>query len=123
MLEIHQSASKVKSNFDHSPKMSIFHISSKVIKETLKNIIILVQENKFYHRHFLMNSINDTLYFQKTIVQFLSAHMITLVKFGYSEKATKLEKIFHLKFDVTEQRQILRGRFFQEYPNFTRVIM
>ena len=25
-----------------------------------------------------------------------------LVKFGYSEKATKLEKIFHLKFDVTE---------------------
>ena len=25
-----------------------------------------------------------------------------LVKFGYSEKATKFEKIFHLKFDVTE---------------------
>ena len=24
------------------------------------------------------------------------------VKFGYSEKATKFEKIFHLKFDVTE---------------------
>ena len=24
------------------------------------------------------------------------------LKFGYSEKATKLEKIFHLKFDVTE---------------------
>ena len=24
------------------------------------------------------------------------------VKFGYSEKATKLEKIFHVKFDVTE---------------------
>ena len=24
------------------------------------------------------------------------------VKFGYSEKATKLEKIFHEKFDVTE---------------------
>ena len=23
------------------------------------------------------------------------------VKFGYSEKATKFEKIFHLKFDVT----------------------
>ena len=23
-------------------------------------------------------------------------------KFGYSEKATKFEKIFHLKFDVTE---------------------
>ena len=25
-----------------------------------------------------------------------------LIKFGYSEKATKFEKIFHLKFDVTE---------------------
>ena len=25
-----------------------------------------------------------------------------LLKFGYSEKATKFEKIFHLKFDVTE---------------------
>ena len=24
------------------------------------------------------------------------------VKFGYSEKATKFEKIFHLKFDVTD---------------------
>ena len=35
------------------------------------------------------------------------------VKFGYSEKATKFEKIFRLKFDVTEQRQILNGRFFQ----------
>ena len=26
----------------------------------------------------------------------------SLVKFGYSEKATKFEKIFHLKNDVTE---------------------
>ena len=25
-----------------------------------------------------------------------------LIKFGFSEKATKFEKIFHLKFDVTE---------------------
>ena len=25
-----------------------------------------------------------------------------LVKFGYSEKATKYEKIFHLKFDATQ---------------------
>ena len=24
------------------------------------------------------------------------------LKFGYSEKATNFEKIFHLKFDVTE---------------------
>ena len=24
------------------------------------------------------------------------------LKFGYSEKATKFEKIFHLKFDITE---------------------
>ena len=27
------------------------------------------------------------------------------VKFGYSKKATKFEKIFHLKFDVTQQCQ------------------
>ena len=26
----------------------------------------------------------------------------TDVKFGYSEKATKFEKIFHLKFDATQ---------------------
>ena len=49
------------------------------------------------------------------------------VKFGYSEKATKFEKIFHLKFDVTEQRQILSRRFFSnfvafsEYPNFNEI--
>ena len=35
------------------------------------------------------------------------------LKFGYSEKATKYEKIFHLEFDVTEYCQILSGRFFQ----------
>ena len=27
---------------------------------------------------------------------------IHLVKYGYSEKSTKFEKIFHLKFDITE---------------------
>ena len=27
---------------------------------------------------------------------------VQIVKFGYSEKATKFEKIFHIKFDVTE---------------------
>ena len=36
-----------------------------------------------------------------------------MLKFGYSEKATKFEKIFHLRFEVTELRQILSGRFFQ----------
>ena len=30
-----------------------------------------------------------------------------LVKFGLIEKHTKFEKIFHLKFDITEYRQIL----------------
>ena len=34
------------------------------------------------------------------------------VKFVYSEKAKKFEKIFHIKYDVTELRQILSGRFF-----------
>ena len=36
-----------------------------------------------------------------------------LLKFRYSEKATKFEKILHLKFDATEYRQIENGRFFQ----------
>ena len=35
------------------------------------------------------------------------------LKFGYSEKATKFEKIFHLKFDATQKRQIISGIFFQ----------
>ena len=35
------------------------------------------------------------------------------LKYGYSEKTKKFEKIFHLRFDVTEQCQILSGRFFQ----------
>jgi hypothetical protein len=38
---------------------------------------------------------------------------LEFLKFGYSEKATKLEKIFHVKFDVTEYCQILSRRFFQ----------
>ena len=36
-----------------------------------------------------------------------------MLKFGYSEKATKFEKIFHTKFDVTEYRQFFNGYFFQ----------
>ena len=32
---------------------------------------------------------------------------LTELKFGHSEKNTKFEKIFHLKFDVTQQCQIL----------------
>ena len=35
------------------------------------------------------------------------------LNFGYSEKATKFEKISNLKFDVTQYCQILSGRFFQ----------
>ena len=36
-----------------------------------------------------------------------------MLKFGLFEKSTKFEKIFHLKFDTIEERQILSGRFFQ----------
>ena len=36
-----------------------------------------------------------------------------LLKFGHSEKSTKFEKIFHFRFDITQLRQILSGRFFQ----------
>ena len=43
------------------------------------------------------------------------------VKFGYSERATKFEKIFNLKFDVTEYfKWKIFSNFaaFSEYPNF-----
>ena len=33
---------------------------------------------------------------------FMKSHLNFSIKFGYSEKATKFEKIFHLKFDVTD---------------------
>ena len=33
---------------------------------------------------------------------FFSKQPFSVLKFGYSEKATKFEKIFHLKFDITE---------------------
>ena len=36
------------------------------------------------------------LYMYKTIF------LAILLKFGYSEKATKFEKLFHLKFDGTQ---------------------
>ena len=48
-----------------------------------------------------------------------------LIKFGYSEKATEFEKIFHSKFGVSKWLQILSGRLlsnfvaFSEYPNFS----
>ena len=56
----------------------------------------------------------------------LKSYLSESLKFGYYEKATKFEKIFHLKFDVTEWCQILSGSFFSnfvafsEYPYFTR---
>ena len=37
-----------------------------------------------------------SLFFQHYLILLFS------IKFGYSEKATKFEKIFHLKFDITE---------------------
>ena len=46
---------------------------------------------------------NNSKYFGHLVAGFLSLH----VKFGYSEKATKFEKIFHLKFDVTENIRTL----------------
>ena len=36
---------------------------------------------------------------------------IKMLKFGYFEKATKFEKIFHLKFDATKYCQIKSGRW------------
>ena len=33
---------------------------------------------------------------------FLQVYSYLVIKFGYYEKATKFEKIFHVKFDVTK---------------------
>ena len=47
-----------------------------------------------------------------------------IVKFGYSEKATNFEKIFHLKFDVYWVASNFQWKIFSnfvafsEYPNF-----
>ena len=42
----------------------------------------------------------------------------TKLKFEYSEKATQFEKIFHLKFDATQWRQILSGNFYSNFMAF-----
>ena len=46
-----------------------------------------------------VNLFSDFL--EVTILYFLKFFRFIL-KFGYSEKATKFEKIFHIKFDFTE---------------------
>ena len=42
----------------------------------------------------------------------IKTNLCYCIEFGYSEKASKFEKIFHLQFDTTENRKILSGRFF-----------
>ena len=48
--------------------------------------------------------IQSTIKTQMNLVQFcfLADLAVRAVKFGYSEKATKFEKNFHLKFDPTQ---------------------
>ena len=59
------------------------------------------------------------IYFVKTLKNFHLESNDLLLKFGYSEKATKFEKNFHLKFDVTEMFSNFVA--FSEYPNFNKV--
>ena len=59
-----------------------------------------------------LNICDGTKYALK-VFKHLKVAIFLYVKFGRSEKGKKFEKIFHLKFDATEQRQILSGRFFQ----------
>ena len=44
-------------------------------------------------------------------------HQGNFVKFGYSEKATKFEKIFHLKFDAT-QYSVMSNSKWKIFSNF-----
>ena len=49
----------------------------------------------------LQKNLRDDSTQQYCHVEFMVRFLDKLVKFGYSEKATKFEKIFHLKLDVT----------------------
>ena len=44
-------------------------------------------------------------------------YRLNIFKFGYSEKATKFEKIFHLKFDATQNIRTLTKSNFVEFLN------
>ena len=44
-----------------------------------------------------------------------------LIKFGYSEKATKFEKIFHVKFDVTSALWIYERSIYLAHENQYRI--
>ena len=49
---------------------------------------------------------NIRTFFVGWVMEFLTLgykiHFMIILKFGYSEKAMKIEKIFHLKFDATQ---------------------
>ena len=57
----------------------------------------MVYEIEFPKTDFLFLLLQD-----KNILHLQIQQNYFLLKFGYSEKATKFEKIFHLKFDITE---------------------
>ena len=66
----------------------------------------------------------------KTLFSFANlqrSYWSSVVKFGYSEKATQFEKIFHLKFDVTESnfKWKIFSNFvaFSEYPNLSCLLL
>ena len=48
---------------------------------------------------------------------------LIIVKFRLSEKGTKFEKIFHLEFDATEQRQNsnFKSKIFSNFVPFSEV--
>ena len=47
-----------------------------------------------------------------------------MLEFEYSEKATKFEKIFHLKFDVTEYRvaSSFKRKIFSNFMAFSKYL-
>ena len=47
------------------------------------------------------------------IVLFSIHQLLPSLKFGYSEEATKFEKIFHLKFDATQYVKLTVTHFFK----------
>ena len=83
-------------------------------------------QNRFFT---LSECLSDVLITGKSNIDEKSGQLVrvALVQQRYSEKAIKIRPTFHSFFDLTQQRQIISGRWanflaFSEYLNFYEVI-
>ena len=71
------------------------------IVEVVALIIMMSVVNNWTEALFYLWNWPLTRQFNQLVSRYVEEHL--KLKFGYSEKATKFEKIFHLKFDATQQ--------------------